>query len=180
MLEVIGAGLGIVGDFIKGKQQVQQAEIATKVAIEQNRAKLASDAESNNSAWEMAELGRTDTGLRRICFVILMSPFIVAMVDPVAVTNYFDTVLKAMPSWYINLVVSMVGAIWGLSYARTMIPSMIGGIMSAIRGGTPDNNSNSYDNSDTLPDNPASFGAIVKDAHIGVATLDKVVKDIGG
>lgn len=134
MLELLGLGVGIVKDFVQGRRDLQQAEIRTAQAVEDNKARLAASVEDHNSSWEMAQLSDKDKGLRRVCFVILMAPFVYAMFDPQAVTNYFDVVLDAMPEWYINIVVGVIGAIWGFSYARTQLPSIIGGIMDAIRG----------------------------------------------
>ena len=56
-----------------------------------------------------------------------------AAFDPDAVKEYFEVALQAMPQFYIQIVLSMVGGIWGISVLKNSVPALIGGITKAIR-----------------------------------------------
>lgn len=130
ILSTIGGGL-IQG--VKGYFEVKQKKVEVQKAVEDNRARLALSEETNNSAWEMAQLTNSDAFLRRTCFVILMTPFVLAYFKPESVQKYFQTVLAVMPEWYITLVTTVIGAIWGISYARTAIPALLGPIVKIFK-----------------------------------------------
>jgi hypothetical protein len=91
------------------------------------------DEQSHNSAWEMANLTDKDQGLRRACATIFFFPFFWAAFDPQAVTNYFQTVLAAMPEWYVQIMIAIVGGIWGISALKNVVPSIIGQTINILK-----------------------------------------------
>lgn len=125
-MELVGTIGGWVNDSFKHKRELAAAEA-------ENKARLLRDEQSHNSAWEMANLTDKDQGLRRVCFGIFITPFFWAMFDPQAVTNYFQVVLNAMPEWYVQIVIAMVGGIWGISALKNVVPSIIGQSIKALR-----------------------------------------------
>ncbi len=60
-------------------------------------------------------------------------PFVWALFDPAAVTEYFAVALKAMPEWYVQTFMSMIGGIWGISALKNTVPGLIQGVAGAIR-----------------------------------------------
>ena len=125
-MELVGTIGGWVNDSFKHKRELAAAEA-------ENKARLLRDEQSHNSAWEMANLTDKDQGLRRVCFGIFILPFFWAMFDPLAVTNYFQVVLNAMPEWYVQIVIAMVGGIWGISALKNVVPGLIGQSIKALR-----------------------------------------------
>ena len=130
MIGIIGSLLkpviGGVVNYVQGEQDIKKAE-------KENKARLLRDTNSNNHEWEMANLTDKDKWLRRISFAVFVFPLIWAAFDPVAVQTYFDVALQALPSWYIQIVLSMVGGIWGISVLKNSVPALVGGVVKAIR-----------------------------------------------
>ncbi|CUW38798.1 protein of unknown function [Magnetospirillum sp. XM-1] len=125
-MELVGTIGGWVNDSFKAKRELAAAEA-------ENKARLLRDAQTNNAAWEMANLTDKDQGLRRVCFGIFIFPFFWSVFDPAGVTNYFQVVLTAMPEWYVQIVIAMVGGIWGISALKNVVPSVIGQTISILR-----------------------------------------------
>jgi hypothetical protein len=125
-IDLVSNIVGRVGDSVKQGREIAAAEA-------ENKARLLRDEQSHNSAWEMANLTDKDQGLRRVCFGIFMFPFAWAAFDPSGVSNYFQVVLTAMPEWYVQIVIAMVGGIWGISALKNVVPSIIGQTLKALR-----------------------------------------------
>jgi hypothetical protein len=130
MIGIIGSLLGpVIGgvkDYVAGEQEIKKAEKA-------NKARLLRDKQSNNAEWEMANLTDKDKWLRRFSFGMFSAPFFWALVDPVAVEQYFNVALSAMPEWYIQMFGAMVGGVWGISALKNTAPALITGVVKAIR-----------------------------------------------
>lgn len=125
IIDLIKGAVGIVTDLVQNRREVQKAEQDRKLAMLENQARLLRDEQSNNSAWEMAQLADSDKFLRRVCFFIFSIPFIYAMVDPTAVQDYFRIALSAIPEWYIKTYMGIIGAVWGISSLKNSIPTLI-------------------------------------------------------
>lgn len=125
IIDLIKGAVGIVTDLVQSRREVQKAEQDRKLAMLENQARLLRDEQSNNSAWEMAQLADSDKFLRRVCFFIFSIPFIYAMVDPTAVQDYFRIALSAIPEWYIKTYMGIIGAVWGISSLKNSIPTLI-------------------------------------------------------
>ena len=130
MINLLG---GVLGPVVNGVKDYMLAEQDMKKAEVENKARLLRDTKSNNHEWEMANLRDKDKWLRRISFAVFTAPLIWAGFDPVSVQAYFDVALKAMPEWYIQIVLSMVGGIWGISVLKNSVPALVGGIVKAVR-----------------------------------------------
>jgi hypothetical protein len=124
---------GILGPIVNGVKDYVMSEQEMKKAEKQNKARLLLDTNSNNHEWEMANLTDKDKWLRRISFGIFVFPLVWAAFDPVAVQAYFQVALTVMPEWYVQIVLSMVGGIWGISVLKNSVPALIGGITKAVR-----------------------------------------------
>jgi hypothetical protein len=124
MIEILGTIVGIFRTWLDGRQAVAKAKVETELARESNNAKLLQDAASYNSAWEQAQLLDTDRWLRRVCFIIFFFPLIWAWVDPIAVQTYFNTTLNALPTWYLQTLLAICGAIWGISSLKIPLSNL--------------------------------------------------------
>ena len=130
---MMGLFSGILGPIVNGVKDYVMSEQEMKKAEKQNKARLLLDTNSNNHEWEMANLTDKDKWLRRISFCIFVFPLVWAAFDPVAVQAYFQVALTVMPEWYVQIVLSMVGGIWGISVLKNSVPALIGGITKAVR-----------------------------------------------
>jgi hypothetical protein len=125
-IELVSNIVGRVGDSVKQGREIAAAEA-------ENKARLLRDEQSHNAAWEMANLTDKDQGLRRACFVIFFFPFFWAVFDPQGVTTYFEVVMKAMPEWYVQITIAIVGGIWGISALKNVVPSIIGQTINILK-----------------------------------------------
>ena len=119
--------------YNENRTKLKQADLNIKLAEKTNTARLLSDEQGNNHAWEMANLTDKDKWLRRISFAMFAAPFIWALFDANAVKEYFEVALASMPEWYIQLFAAIVGGIWGFSALKNSLPAVVGGIKKAFK-----------------------------------------------
>lgn len=146
----------MVSNWIMGKQQIQQAVIQTKLAVEANRARLAMDIESHNSAWEMAELAASDKVLRRASFIMFTAPFLIAIFAPHAIATYFSVAITPIPDWYKETYMLITGAVWGVSSLKNPVSMIANAVFSQAKDQIDDANSaDDDDNSDSAVVDPS-------------------------
>lgn len=132
-LDPITAGIELVGNIVGSVNDRVKQDREIKAAAAENTTRLLRDKETNNSAWEMAVLAGKDLWLQRACFAIFIFPFFWAIFDPKGVADYFTTVMAAMPEWYVQIVIGMVGSIWGISALKNTVPALVAQIVKAAR-----------------------------------------------
>jgi len=115
----------LLTDWIKGRQQIQQKKVETKLAVEDNKARLAADEQKYNNSWEMAQLTDCDKVTRRISFICFTAPFVVAIFFPEAVKEYFTTAIAAIPDWYKVTYMTITGAVWGVSSLKNPVSEFL-------------------------------------------------------
>jgi len=126
---MIGAIITAIGGFastwINGKQKASAARAELRLAELKNKARLMADQQSNNHAWEMANLAEKDKWLRRLSFIMFASPFFVAIFAPDHVKIYFEGAISAVPLWWQKTFMAITGGIWGLSSLKNIIPGIV-------------------------------------------------------
>jgi hypothetical protein len=125
MGEIIALVGTLVKNTVSGWLKIQTAKQYREIAATNNEARLLSDKESNNAAWQMAALRHSDRWLRRISFAIFSAPFICALFTPVGVQDYFRVALTAIPDWYTKTYMGIVGSIWGVAELKNAIPTIV-------------------------------------------------------
>jgi len=125
MIPVLSGLIGLIGTWLKGRKDKHKAKLEIELAEMQNKARLLADKESNNHAWEMANLTDKDKWLRRISFAMFASPFVVALVAPDHVAAYFNTAIDSVPVWWQKTFMSITGGIWGLSSLKNILPGVV-------------------------------------------------------
>lgn len=149
LLTLLSPITSLIGNWMTNKQQLQQAVQQTALAAEQNKARLLLDTQSNNHAWEMAQITDSDRLMRRVCFFTFIFPFIYAAFDPHAVSNYFTIALSNIPDWYKQIFAGIVGGVWGISSLKNALPAILNGFTR---------NNNNDDDSDDDSDNQQQVG----------------------
>lgn len=129
MFPALFAFAGQIGGWIFDSVK-QSREI--KAAAAENTVRLLKDEQSNNHAWEMANLQDKDKGLRWVSFGLFAGPMVWALFDPVGVKEYFTLFKEVMPDWYQQIVFSMVGGIWGVSALKNVVPSIVSQTIKSI------------------------------------------------
>ncbi len=123
--EIISLLVGVIKNWIEGKQKLQQSKQETSIKAEENKQRLLEDTEKYNNAWEMAQLTDSDKGIRRVSFICFTAPFVVAIFAPNAVKNYFTTAIASIPDWYKATYMSITGAVWGISSLKNSVAQII-------------------------------------------------------
>lgn len=118
--------------WLKNRGEIAQAKHDRKKAIINNQARLASDKQSNNHEWEMANLQDKDNALRWCSFWLFASPIILTVFFPEHGKEFF-TNLDLVPQWWVKVFVSMIGGIWGIVELKKAAPALITGIRGAFK-----------------------------------------------
>ena len=128
MIGMLTSALGIIAKpvttFIKKRGEIKIAEHTRDLAVINNQARLASDAQTNNANWEMAALQDKDRFLRRFSFFLFTSPMFLAVLAP----EYWTTVvanLDAIPGWMLQIQLYMIAGIWGMAELKNSVPAML-------------------------------------------------------
>lgn len=122
MLDLLKPAFGLVSTFMKNRREKSAAKQKLKLAVIENKARLASDTQSNNHAWEMASLENSDVWLKRVSFFLFTAPIVLTMVGSFfgweakveAMWKSFDQV----PDWWAYIYFAMTGGIWGVAALR--------------------------------------------------------------
>lgn len=125
MLGIFNGIATLANTWFEGRNEKQKAKIALDIAESTNKVRLLESTMEYNKEWEIAQLRDKDKGLRWVSFLILVAPFLVALVNPRAVEYYFNVALAGVPDWWIKAFMGIVGAIWGLSSLRNITPAII-------------------------------------------------------
>ena len=99
-------GLGLLGDGLKNKREVNKAEA-------ENTARLLRDAQSNNSRWEIAQLKQADKWSRRFVLVLFATPIIVTVTNPDRGKEIWEN-FNLVPTWFSASFVALCFATWGI------------------------------------------------------------------
>lgn len=122
---IIDGIVSLINNIVGGVVETTKAKHAMKLAEMQNKARLLADQETNNHAWEMANLTDKDKWLRRLSFGMFAAPFVVAMFAPSHVEVYFHTAINSVPVWWQKTFMSITGGIWGLSSLKNIVPGIV-------------------------------------------------------
>lgn len=123
MLSIIGSLLSTAADGIVDHFKDQRA---IKKAETENKIRLMQSEQSHNQDWEMASLRDKDKWLRRISFAIFIWPITpIAAIAPSWILKYYEA-LEAIPEWNLQLIMIMIGGIWGVAELKQSLPGIVG------------------------------------------------------
>jgi hypothetical protein len=118
-----------ITQWIKNRGEEKAAKHTRKLAVINNQARLATDTQSNNHEWEMANLQDKDNALRWCSFWLFALPIVITVISPEWGAKIF-TNLKIVPEWFVQTLIAMIGGIWGMTELKKAAPQFI----SAIQG----------------------------------------------
>ena len=110
--------------WISNRGQVKEAEHKRDLAVIENQARLASDKESHNHEWEMASLKNKDNALRWVSFWLFALPVVITVIAPEYGAVIFKN-LELVPDWFVRVLISMVGGIWGIVELKKAVPQIV-------------------------------------------------------
>ena len=113
--------------WLKNSGEVKAAKHERKLAVINNQARLATDEQSNNHEWEMANLQDKDNALRWCSFWLFALPIVITVISPEWGAKIF-TNLKIVPEWFVQTLIAMIGGIWGMTELKKAAPQFIAAI----------------------------------------------------
>ncbi len=113
--------------LINGVVEIKKAKHTRKLAVINNQARLATDKQSNNHEWEMANLQDKDNALRWCSFWLFALPIVITVISPEWGAKIF-TNLKIVPEWFVQTLIAMIGGIWGMTELKKAAPQFIAAI----------------------------------------------------
>lgn len=116
-----------VTQWLKNKGEEKAAKHTRKLAVINNQARLATDIQSNNHEWEMANLQDKDNALRWCSFWLFALPIVITVISPEFGAKIF-TNLKIVPEWFVQTLIAMIGGIWGMTELKKAAPQFIAAI----------------------------------------------------
>ena len=115
--------------WLSNSGELSLAKHARDLALINNQARLASDKETNNAAWEMSSLKETGRLLRVLCFFIFTAPIIITVISPSSGADIW-TNLDLVPEWFMQLFFYMFAGIWGVAELKENVPSIVGALVA--------------------------------------------------
>lgn len=119
--------------WLQSLKDKQEAKGKRDLAVINNQARLAADVQTNNAAWEMANLQDKDTGLRYVSYSLFALPIVVTVAAPEQGRVIFDN-LALVPAWWVQTFVAINGGVWGIIELKKAAPALISAIKGALRG----------------------------------------------
>jgi len=138
VLSLVKEVFGLGTSWLKHRREKSKAKADLKMAVLNNKTRLASEKETNNSAWEMKALETSGHTLKFLSFTLFALPIIFTVVGPffedgnVAVRQMWEN-FRLVPDAWMTIYYYITGGIWGIASLKDVVPSVAAGISSAIR-----------------------------------------------
>lgn len=122
---------GVIGDYFKKKQEIEQQKLNNEYAIEVEKEKLAAQLAQAES--DRAEQAIQSTGMwfKYCVFWLLASPFIACLFNYPEYAQHLFSNLNTLPEWYLIIFTGMVGVIWGIPVPGSVMGNIWEGIKEA-------------------------------------------------
>lgn len=114
---------GILGDYFKKKQELEQIKLETERQIALAQQQMASDIAKAESEIAVSRLGATGSYFKYFTFAIWFGPFISGVFVPRFAEGIFNNLAK-MPVWYVQSCVMIMFAIWGIQVAAPVVANI--------------------------------------------------------
>lgn len=118
---------GILGDYFKRKQEIE--EIRARGAVEKEKAlvELAKERAKAEHERAVASLKATGVYFKYFTFVMWFGPYIIQLCYPPLGQTIFQN-MAGMPQWYVESIVMIMFTVWGISVSAPVIGNIFKGI----------------------------------------------------
>jgi hypothetical protein len=118
---------GMLGDFFKKKQEIEQIRWETEKQLEIERQKLTAKLAEAEYRRVEATLKATGRYFKYFTFVMWFGPYMAGLVYPPLAKQIFEN-LALMPQWYVESVVMIMFTIWGISVSAPAVVNIFNGM----------------------------------------------------
>ncbi len=127
LLSLFSSLPGKLGDYFKGQQDIQKAQLDTQLQIELAKAKLAGEIAQADAERATTTLGVTGNYFKYFTFIMWFGPFMLGVIFPHTAVDIFAN-LKLMPEWYVQSCLTIMFTVWGLSVSQPVLTSIFSGL----------------------------------------------------
>ena len=124
--EVLGFISKPITTWIQGRNEINVAKHQRDLAVINNQARLATEKQEYNAAWEMASLQDKDKGLRWFSFILFTFPIVIMVVAPNYGLEVFAR-LESVPEWMMQIWFYMISGVWGIAILKDAVPQIVAG-----------------------------------------------------
>lgn len=131
ILSMISGSLGPIGQWIKGKQELQMLQQETTRQLAMQQLKMATEGVKADGVAANTRLKSTGRYFKYFTFFMWFTPFILCLVNPATseiIFNHFNQ----MPDWYSKSCVLMMFAVWGISVSAPVVNSIFSSLGNYI------------------------------------------------
>lgn len=131
---MISGSLGPIGQWIKGKQELQLLQQETTRQLAMQQLKMATEGVKADGVAANTRLKSTGRYFKYVTFIMWFIPFVTCLVSPTASSAIFNN-FNQMPAWYSQSCVLMMFAVWGISVSAPVVSSIFSSLGSYIADG---------------------------------------------
>lgn len=122
---------GMLGDYFKKKQEIENQKLNAEFALEIERAKLAAELAKSDYQRASASLQSTGQWFKYCVFWLISSPFIACLIGQQWYALMLFDNLRALPEWYMILYSAIIGVIWGIPVPGSVMGNVWAGMKQA-------------------------------------------------
>ncbi len=132
LLSLFGSLPGMIGDYFKKKQEIQELTVQNQLAIQLEQQKQIGAMAQEDSQRAAIMIGATGQRFKYSVFAMLSYPFVLAMFGhPEFAKTIFDN-LNQLPQWYLVLYTSIIAVIWGIPVQGSIMNMVVEGVKGAV------------------------------------------------
>lgn len=138
VFDLVKGVFSLGSSWLEHRREKSKAKANLKLAVLENKTRLASEKNTNDTAWEMAALESSGHALKIMSFSLFALPIIFTVIG-----SFFqggDEAVKKMwenfnlvPAPWMEVYYYITGGIWGISTLKDAVPSVVSGVANAFR-----------------------------------------------
>lgn len=125
---------GIVGDYFKKKQEIEETKLNVELALQQANIDLAKETAKAQMQLATTMVGATSPKFKYLTFIMWFGPFVLGVLWPKMASEVFAN-LGNMPEWYVQSCMLIMFTVWGISVASPVVNSIFSGLGNFMQSG---------------------------------------------
>ncbi len=114
---------GLVGDFYKKKQEIEDKKLDNQLAIQLENTKLAAQVAQSQFELNKTIVDSTGTYFKYFTFCIWFGPFVIGSYSKAYGQQIFQN-WAGMPEWYVNSIIAIMFTIWGIQVSAPAVANI--------------------------------------------------------
>lgn len=123
---------GIVGDYFKKKQELEDKKLDAQLAIELENKKLAAEYARAQFELQKTIVRSTSPYFKYFTFVMWFGPYMLGVWNKSWGQQIFEN-MAGMPEWYIQSCVAIMFTIWGIQVSAPVVANIFNGLQDFFR-----------------------------------------------